>query len=270
MGDKLLDFIAFSRNRPIQLHALLSSMKEFVNGSYRIRVIHRYDKEYSSSLEEVKSLNPEAEFIDERSFRDQVIEEVKNSSDLCAFLVDDIIFKEQFDATVPSLVLDANQSAFCFSLRLGLHLDYCFPTDSSMTVPNGNVFEGMFAWQWQGASFDWGYPLSVDGHVFRKSQILEILEAVPFRNPNEMESNMQAVIPHFTLPPHCVSFVRSPLLNVPMNRVQDEFKNRCLDVSVEQLHDSWKSGNEIDRSHLSGYINHGPHEPLALSFRKRS
>ena len=266
----MLDFIAFSRNRPIQLHALLSSMRDFVDGDYRVRVIHRYDDEYRGSLDEVKSLNSGVEFIDEIDFRDQVIEAVKNSSEACAFLVDDIIFKEKFNPSVPKSVLDANQSAFCFSLRLGLHLDYCFPTDSKMTVPNGNVFEGMFAWQWQGASFDWGYPLSVDGHVFRKDQMLEIIGSIPFRNPNELESNMQAIIHHFSLPPHCISFIRSPLLNVPMNRVQDEFKNRCLDVSVETLHDAWNSGNEIDRSHLSGYINHGPHEPLTLSFKKRA
>jgi len=269
LGDDLLDFIVFSRNRPIQLHALLSSLREFATGEYRVRVLHRYDGDYVAPLKEVRELHRDVEFIDESKFREQVIELVTSSTEHCAFLVDDIIFKESFEVERVTRVLQENPSILCFSLRLGLHLDYCFPTDSKMRIPNGNVMDEMFAWQWKGASYDWGYPLSVDGHVFRRDQILDLTKLIPFKNPNEFEAALQFVAGQIELP-HCVSFVRSPLLNVPMNRVQDEFKNRCLDISAEELNEAWISGKEIDRSRLISYINHGAHEPINLSFKERN
>jgi hypothetical protein len=267
---RLLDFIAFSRNRPIQLHALLSSMKEMVSGNHRVTVLHRYDDEYQQSLNEVIELFPDVKFLHEESFRDQVLSLVDESGEHCAFLVDDIIFKESVDCDTPVQILRDHPRIFCFSLRLGVHLDHCFPLGSAMRVPDGAVSSGYFVWNWRNSEHDWNYPLSLDGHIFRTDQMKQMAEAVNYRNPNEFEAALQMLSKHPGLPPECISSVRSTILNVPMNRVQDEFKNRCLDVSVEDLHDEWKRGNEIDRSRLVGYINHGAHEPLTLTFRSRN
>lgn len=236
----------------------------------RINVLHRYDPEFVDSLNQVKSVHQDVNWVQEESFRDDSLRLVASSNDYCAFLVDDILFKEETQVNSIIDVMQKNQSVFCFSLRLGLHLNYCFPTDSQMNVPNGSVMNGLFAWLWKGCSYDWGYPLSLDGHVFRKGQILELMNAIPFKNPNELESNLQHIMGMAELPPHCVSFIRSSIMNIPMNRVQNDFKNRCMQISAESLHDTWKQGFEIDWQSLSGYLNRGPHEDITVNYRRRN
>ena len=266
----MINFVAFSRNRPIQLHALLSSMRNCVDGPHSVTVLHRYDSEYQASLDELVQEFHEVRFVNETSFRDQVTKITSESGYFIAFLVDDIIFKEKFSVDVPVSVLNQVGDSLCFSLRLGLHLDYCYPVDRPMKVPDGTVSNGVFFWDWTSAELDWNYPLSLDGHVFRRDQMLQMISAIQFKNPNEFEAVLQFIAKQYQLPRICSSFVRSPLLNVPMNRVQDEFKNRCLDVTVESLHDLWRAGNVIDLTRLDGYINHGAHEPIELSYMRRN
>ena len=61
---------------------------------------------------------------------------------------------------------------------MGLHLDYCYPLSVSQKVPDGQVLDGVFGWNFTNAEHDWAYPLSVDGHVFRSNDMLQMLEAI--------------------------------------------------------------------------------------------
>ena len=51
----MIDFLIFSRNRPLQLHSLLASMSKYISGNYSVSVLHRYDDDYQESLNEIKS-----------------------------------------------------------------------------------------------------------------------------------------------------------------------------------------------------------------------
>ena len=52
----------------------------------------------------------------------------------------------------------------CLSLRMCPRMDYSYALDTITGIP---PFEDGTTWRWPEAEGDWGYPMSLDGHVFR-------------------------------------------------------------------------------------------------------
>lgn len=267
----MIDTLIFSRNRPLQLHCLLSSLREYSNlPKGKVVVLHKYDTEYTEGLEEVKKSHSEVNFLEETDFESQVKEYMKLGEKYCVFFVDDIVVKDQIDFSIPCRVLDANPDILCFSLRLGLHLTDCYPANSKQNIPNGNVNSQMFVWGWRGSPFDWGYPLSVDGHVFRRSELEGWTSHLKFKNPNQFESALQEIPRTFAIPQGAVCHINSKIFNNPLNRVQDEFKNRAeTSITTQELNKIWLSGQEIDYSVFRGWHNPAAHTPVDFQLRKR-
>lgn len=267
----MIDSLVFSRNRPLQLHCLLSSLKEYSNiPNEKIKVLHRYDEEYAESLSEVKDYHRNVKFIEETDFETQVKDYLKSGEQHCTFFVDDIVVKDQVDFSIPCRVLEANPDILCFSLRLGLHLTDCYPTNSKQTVPNGMINSQLFVWGWKGSSHDWGYPLSVDGHVFRRSELEGWSSHLRFKNPNQFESALQEIPQIFAIPQGMICHVNSKIFNNPLNRVQDEFKNRVeTSITTQDLNKIWLSGKEIDYNVFRGWPNPAAHTPVEFKLRAR-
>lgn len=264
----MIDLMIFSKNRPMQLHCLLSSLKEFSNfESSNINVLHKYDKKYEEGLNKVKSQHLNVNFIEESSFEDQVKDYLKSGQKYCVFFVDDMIVKNNFDINLPCNILSSNQNVLTFSLRLGTHLTYCYPTNSQQQVPNGMINSGVFVWNWKASHLDWNYPFSLDGHIFRRSDLEGWASHLKFLNPNQFEDKLQSIKENFVLPEMCVSYVNSVTFNMPLNRVQNEYKNRAEDVSVDELYDLWMNGKELDYGLLFGFLNNGAHHPLNLPIK---
>jgi hypothetical protein len=267
----MIDALIFSRNRPLQLNCLLSSLKENSNVSEnKITVLHHYDDEYSEGFQEVKNIHGGVNFIEEEDFEAQVKNYLKKEDQYCVFFVDDIIVKDQINFEIPCKVLEVNPDILCFSMRLGLHLVECYPAASSQIVPNGTISSQMFVWKWMGSSFDWGYPLSVDGHIFRRSELEGWISHLKFKNPNQFESAMQEIPRIFVLSQGMVCHINSKIFNNPANRVQDEFKNRSeSSVSTKELNAIWLSGQEIDYSIYKSWSNPAAHTPVEFQLKKR-
>lgn len=267
----MIDSIIFSKNRPLQLHCLLSSLVKNSNlPGNKIKVLHKYDEEFLEGLSLVKSLHPEVIFEKEENFELQVKSYLGTEEKYCVFFVDDIVVKEEIDFRVPCEILENNPEILCFSLRLGLHLNYCYPMSQRQIVPNGIINSELFAWGWKGAHFDWGYPFSVDGHVFRRSEIESWVSHLKFNNPNQFESSLQEITKTFVIPNGMVSHVVSKLFNNPANRVQDEFKNKNeSSASIQDFNKILLSGKEIDFTKFKGFMNNGAHTPVEFEMRNR-
>lgn len=263
----MIDALIFSKNRPMQLHCLLESIEKLTNLS-DIKVLYKYDENYLEGLEKVKSLHKKVSFIEETNFELQVKSYLNNGQKFCVFFVDDIFFKNKVDFSLPCQVLESNPVFLTFSLRLGTHLNYCYPNSSEQAVPNGSINSGFFLWSWRGSSHDWGYPFSVDGHIFRRADINSWVSHLRFKNPNQFESEMQSIPRTFAVQEACASFVHSKILNTPINRVQDEFKNRAENGSIEDLYRLWMEGNGLDFEKALGVINDGAHMPVNLPIKR--
>lgn len=259
-----MKWLVFSRNRPFQLDSFLRSAKENARIDKRdISILHLYDSEYSESLRILKSEHPECEFIDETSFREQTLAWVENaSSDFLSFATDDAVFTRETRVGTAKEILSQNPAVLTVSLRLGLHLDWCYPMNCQQAVPNGQIFSEVFAWDTRSAEGDWGYPLSVDGHVYRKQEILEMLKRVPFSNPNTLEANLQSMKPFVQNVSCC--FLKSSYFNSPLNVVQSVCRNRAGQVTVEELDAAYKSGRRFDPSLLKGFNNSAAHQEVNL------
>jgi hypothetical protein len=262
----MIDALIFSRNRPLQLNCLLESLEEHSNLK-DISVLHRYDKKYEEGLIKVKNLHKDVKFIEEQNFESQVKTYLKLGQKFCVFFVDDIVVKDKINFDEPCQILQSNPNFLTFSLRLGTHLTYCYPTRSRQVVPNGSINSGFFLWPWKGADHDWGYPFSVDGHVFRRSDAESWFSHLNFRNPNQFESEMQTIPRKFALPDGCVSYINSKIVNIPVNRVQNEFLNRDENGSVDELYEVWMSNKSLDYTKLFGFLNNGAHTPINLPFK---
>ena len=265
----MTDICIFSRNRPLQLHALLKSIQTRVMSYGNITILHRYDEEYSAALEEVKQQFPNCNFSEDNNFKDQVCDFLSTGGDHCFFLVDDIVFRKEIDLRVCENILKHNPNVLTFSLRLGLHLNYCYPMQEQQHIPNGQVQQGMFLWDWTRGHHDWGYPFSVDGHVFRKSQLLGWCKHLQYSNPNTFEGELQTIKHTFVVPEVCITGVESFLFNNPLNRVQEVYANRSENVTTESLLGLWNQGLEIDIDALGGVLNTAAHFVVELPTRSR-
>ena len=244
-------------------------MKSFVHPHGDITILHRYDEEYNPALAEVKEQFQECKFIEDDNFKHQVCSFLEASANNCFFLVDDIVFRRPVDMHLCDSILESNPDVLTISLRLGLHLNHCYPVSSWQKIPDGQVQQGFFLWPWRAGMHDWGYPFSVDGHIFRAKQILNYIRHLEFTTPNSFEAEMQKIPHYFAVPNLTICNVESCLFNNPLNRVQDAFQNRSGNVTTEELLAKWNEGLEIDIDKLARLIPNGAHFVAELPFRER-
>lgn len=271
-----LSVLVFSKNRPMQLMALLESM--FANSNIDPRnchVLYKCSDEYFVPYMEVASSYPEINWIAEWNFNDQVRNFVFNANKFICFLTDDDVFKKQVDVRY---CIDAmtnsvySQNSIAFSLRLGKHLTRCFSTNSSQRLPESfqRFGNGVLAWRYKGTDWDWNYPLSVDGHIFQRDMFMEILNSIPnsWNSPNTFEGLLSHTHP-FLKKEWMFCFEESIVFNIPHNKVQKEVDNLHSGGSEKDLLDLWIEGKKIDVRTFQGYINSAAHEQVDFSFINR-
>lgn len=263
--------VVFSKNRPLQLYALLESL--FLNSSLPqecVNVLYKADHEYIWPMEQLKQAFPKVVFHPEYDFKGQTKGLVAAANENVMFFTDDDVFKDKTDFNFLVGFLSANTNIMCFSLRLGKHLSYCYSTQQSQNVPQGTTKEPVFVWGWKGTDWDWNYPLSVDGHIFRKHEILAILDAAgDWKSPNTFEGNMSHL--HGQLgPPYMACFTTSKVFNIPHNRVQNEVQNVHGGGSENDLLSTWNTNKKIDIKTFQGLKNKSAHELVPLSFVERT
>lgn len=250
----------------MQLHALLSSFTAYVHGQYNVTVLYKYDEKYKQPLDEVRSEFKTVKFVEENDFENQTKELLQG--EYFSFLVDDIIFKDNLDIDFVTNIMRSNTQALCFSLRLGLHLKHCYMLNQKQRIPQGMTQGDLFVWNWRNSELDWGYPLSVDGHVFRAEELKTWLKDTTFKNPNQLEDSMQTVKFRYKINDLCVCFHRSKIVNIPMNRVQNEYMNRSAGYDVDDLLREWNDGMRASYSDFFDISNDAVHAELGLNLRK--
>ena len=263
------------------MNALLESLHENfleVNSS-EIAVLYKATNEnYKKSYDLVKSSFKKIDFIEEEDFwsdLNSILSLTKPTDNLTMFLVDDIIFKNKF--SLKEKQFDAIQKyneTVSLSLRLDKNIETCYATGKTSFCPK--FTKGMF-WNWRQRIYrdtDWGYPMSLDGNVFRNDSICSFLQALKYKNPNTLEAAMAtAAENNFAIPTITLCFPEgSKLFNVPVNRVQNEYKNKfeeSPDMSEESLNDIFLKGFKINWKLFQGIKNNTVHYPVKFEFITR-
>jgi len=268
-----LQFIVFSKDRALQLHGLLSSLLQNVTGNFTLHVLyHASSEEHQKAYNEVRHLfskKTDWQWTKENNFRANLIQILENShsTEIC-FLVDDIVFIRPIN--LDTIDWDTYSKGI-LSLRLGKGITFCYTKQKSMAVPPlkvVNTNDKMLQFQWGASDYDWAYPLSVDGHIFPTHEIQVAVKELNYSAPNSFERALQRLSPLYSKRPgYC--FASPRLLNIPLNRVQDEVDNCSGDICPEKLLARWNEGLTLHWRELSNIKTESVHKEVPVKFSPR-
>ena len=266
-----INAVIFSKDRASQLHLLLESIHKNAPYLFNLNVLYtssspEFEKGYDILKDMCKTNLWNVNFVKESNFKEDLMSLIKSDYKYTTFFTDDdVLFGEIDYATIENSLLDEN--VFCFSLRLGKNTTFCY----TMNVPNQIVVseetENTVAWDWQKSWYDFGYPLSVDGHIFRTKEISKLSKSLNFSNPNTYEAALQI---YETFPRNLMeSYQQSKLVGIPANVVQNVFPNKNgekFGFSVENLNEKFINGVYIDLEILDFSDIKGCHQEIEYKF----
>lgn len=270
--------VIFSMDRAFQLHSLLASYFDNMVTQVPVHIIYRSTSaEHEAAYQKVFGIFKDRNVVaikqeSKASFKPQLLEVLLNiKANKVFFLVDDIVFKDRVD------ILELTKydfKNFIPSLKMGNHLTRCAVAESKdQPLPEfkkGIVDEDKLCWVWSQGELDWGYPLSVDGHIFLTKEIMAFIEAIEFATPNTLEGHLNFHLQYFHHR-YGVSFKTSKIINLPLNRVTTEaLENYFGNVDAQFLLKKWQEGFQMDYKKLNGYLNIDVHEDVEINFIKRS
>ena len=126
--------------------------------------------------------------------------------------------------------------------------------------------------RWVGADGDFGYPLEVSSSVFRLADLLPLLTAASYTNPNTLEEQMskwkklfQRKAPNLLCFPQSVSFCN------PINRVQTVLDNRAgntQEYSSQSLSELFEAGYRLDIQAYRDFLPTSCHQEVEVVIKK--
>lgn len=260
----MINITIFSKDRACQLDLLLRSIKRFTNlPKNKINIIYTSSNDnFEQGYIKLKKENTKFIFHKELgNFKHDVIEKIKIKNEYTMWLVDDDFFKETFNLN-DSLNILNNEKVLCSSLRMHPGIRYCYTANIETPAPNISK-NGLFGWE--GLKGDWGYPMSVDGHIFRTKDILPLVKKINFSNPNTFEGNLAGTKINKPLM-HC--FNKSKILNNPANKVQNVNNNRHGNITAKELNKKYLDGYKISMNNLIGIETPSPHFEIPFILEK--
>lgn len=267
--------IVVSKDRALQLYSLLRTYRDLVSNPVALTVIYSASTAaHSEAYEEVEDLflgvYPKIEFVREtNSFRatiNHVLSKIQTKN--IFFLVDDIVFIRNVDL---AFAAELDTSRYVLSLRHSPALIRSYTANMSQLPPKLSGFSDapeLLQFRWFEEGNEWSDPWSVDGQILSTAEVRVMTRVSDFVAPNTYEAALK------TFNSMCVErrglcYLESKILNLPINRVQNEIENLSGAISPEFLLSQWKKGMMLDTLKLRSHIPRSPHEEHAITFRRR-
>lgn len=259
----MITSIIFSKNRPLQLDLTLKSVYKNFSQSTSNVVIYDCSPEFEDAYVKLKEEHPNTQWWRQHPslFQDTWAAMASSDNNLICFFTDDGIVFSESPEIHPDL-FDSVPHMGCFSLRMGLninsrtHMGQTFPDlpQSDLCVLNDN----WIIWKTTAAYYGsyWSYFLSMDGHIFRKQEMLDMVGELVYlegyreweQNPNAFEAALQRF--WTTGQQYMVSNQNSVYVNSPNNRVSDSYIENSSgdqhDYSDKQLLQLFMEGKRIN------------------------
>lgn len=211
--------IVFSKDRPLQLHAYLESLIR-ASGCREGQIYVLYREVSPICYDKVKSHFPHVHWILEESFDRQLRRLVSKADKHIMFGCDDVVFINHFELRMMERYLDGHEDIFGFSLRLGQNI---------RPLPKGLQRDGkVCSWSWEENSGHYGYPWELDCTLYRKSDVLGILQKIDeVRSPNYFESIPEEnPLEYIAAKRMAAYYEHSNAIVITVNRVQDTHPNQ--------------------------------------------
>ena len=285
--------IIFSKDRACQLDLLLRTIKKQLRielGDVYI-IYYTTSDEYEKGYEKLmgRDILP-VTLYQQESFKSDFIrclKECDKQTPLVMLLVDDIVFFRPLDETAPIKAMLNDERVISVSTRQAR--EYTpdrlpeFEREDSRKNPHVNLRDCLL-WNWQSADpGTWGYPMSVDGNVFRIKDLLTLVEDISFRTPNSLEGRLatdakraagrwnppcfasrvaglfRSVSPLYKKRTHCVAYLEAKIYNNPLNLVSAESATWHGNTAVEKLNEAYLGGWIINDAPFYETVPQAPH-----------
>jgi hypothetical protein len=169
--------------------------------------------------------------------------------------------------------MNLHPQAACFSLRLGANTTWQYQTQRLLGTPVFQETEHCLLWNRNTclSHTNYNYPLSVDGHVFRRDEVLPLLEQTQFQQPNQLEARLQQFVSR--VGPLMLCPQQSVLVNAAVNRVQDIFQNKVgnkPEYKADVMNQRFLNGDRLslDKTDLSDIV--GCHQEIDLRWENEN
>jgi glycosyltransferase involved in cell wall biosynthesis len=269
--------LIFSKNRAMQLEALLRSLYDNCSDSSKlnIKVLFTADTElFLSQYFKLRTEFSSVDFIQQTDFKSNLLS-IIDGHEYLMFLVDDNIFVREFSITKITDCLKEEPGALGFSLRLGVNTTYCYSMNKPQTLP---VFKmkvnDSLLYDWTKSEYDFNYPLEVSSSVFRVSDLIPVLEKSNYINPNSLELVLDSVKKFYIqFRPLLFCAETSISFCVPINKVQTDIPNRTGSDNTytpENLARLYENGERINISSLKRFVPNACHQEVELEFINKS
>ena len=266
------DLIIFSYDRPMQLYALLESVKYYITGLNSITVIYRTSNtKFKKAYQKVHKTFPQTIFLHQKNkhnFKKLTMQALKQTTEQhIIFAVDDIIVTDHINMNECIRWLEYTQ-AHGFYLRLGTHLNYCYTEDKKQSVPPYAIIHNdILAWQFDHGTSDWHYPNTVDMTLYRKKELITLLASFNFTSPNWLEGRWTKYWPSR---PIGLFYQHTKIVNIPINKVNEDANNREMHLyTAQELLKKFEQGLKIDIQPLYKIENKAAHMEYIPNFITR-
>jgi len=271
-----LTCVIFSKDRALQLHALLESYLAKVQNPVPVFVIYgASDDGHARAYREVETCFsggtvPVSFVPDGKGFREtllSVLGGVRTRSII--FLVDDILFISAVDLTLASTI---DPQVEVLSLRHSPHLRRSYTANVEQPPPAfqpSGIHPEVLRFNWFEQGNEWSDPWSVDGQVLSTAEVRVITRISQFRAPNSYEIALKT-FNDMVKDRSGLCYTESKIINLPINRVQAEVANISGSISPAYLLEQWNKGLMMDTAMFEGHIPTAPHEEHTVGFRRRT
>lgn len=270
----MITTIILSKDRPAQLDLLLRSIERNGGGQFEGTIVTPLINEAYKTV-----------FIDHDrwdfscgDFEVAVRAELHKAGEFVCFMCDDgILYQPLPEEPTWGWRMRTADEVLCVSLRLGQNTWECYPSNHVNAKPSaftGKINESL-VWRWTleprfpGES-DFGYPGSIDGHIFRTADVRRMLDGKSFPNPTALEcalydgcNELSDERPFMACYPHSV------YVGNPINRVSEQSGVRygeSYPVTADECNQRFLAGERIDLEALDFSHVNGAHTEIELKW----
>ena len=274
-----ISVLVFSKDRAMQLHALLQSIETWGNIYDNITILYTYTNDkFKQGYELLQSRFNKYTFIKETDFEKNVREFITtNSTKFLSFLVDDVLFFKPLDKEKIIKFLNRHDT-IAFIPGVGTNTKFSNTASIEFSLPDFTIDDDLYIWNWKTIenNSEFACPLMVMGNIFNTNLFNKLFAKIKIRfsNPNFFEEMLQFILQNQykkLIPRHCASFKNSCLFHSANNKVQNNHPNffgQVFNFTPEDLNLKYLDGMIIDIKDYQFQNIIGLHHELDYKFKR--
>jgi len=285
MTEDMITTLIFSKDRACQLDFLIRSLNKHTSEHMQLNVLYTSsNNDFHLGYKKLIEKFPEVNFISQRFFKTDVIKVVSDAFKYVCLMTDDDVMFQDFDISFDELeVLFDEINPMSLSLRLGKNTIVQDPYRNLMaTIPRHvAIFEDKFmVWDIKSVNnfeieiienqvynryYDCNFamPVSLNGHIYKKSHLFPILKHIQFSCPNSLEIAM-AKAPSSVYPNSVLTcLLHSIMVNSPNNKTGTKACAK-FPLPAEELNRQFLEGKVLNLDKMKNFDIKGCHQELNL------